>query len=403
MHKDILKRLRKKLDKLNVEAYISYTPANLFYTTGYRSPLLEQSQVMMGTDMAIIPTDPAKEPALVVSDFMEDYARKSTDIKDVHTYGMWIECRDIDIITGKTTHSTGQVRPTRPAQYNIEDLHTIIHKVLIDRGLSDATIGTDLKYIKNETIQWLRKTNPKCTFVDVTELLYELRMIKYPQEVDRLRKAAYLSEAGAKYAISKIREGQSSDEIRYNYMRGVFDTVQKKPELGKCEAAWTWISVGSNDECRVKSGNLIKFDSGVILDGYYSDWGRTFCFSKPDKEHKKIYNALSSAHALARNIMKPGIQLSDIHMAATEEVRKYGLINYSRGHYGHSIGIEDHIEEPPFFSADNNNLLTPGMVMCLETPYYSRHLGSIQIEDMIFITENGIENLNTFSHDLLEL
>ena len=43
------------------------------------------------------------------------------------------------------------------------------------------------------------------------------------------------------------------------------------------------------------------------------------------------------------------------------------------------------------------------MLLCLEAPYYSASTGSYQIEDMILITENGHENFNTLSYELVEL
>ncbi len=92
-----------------------------------------------------------------------------------------------------------------------------------------------------------------------------------------------------------------------------------------------------------------------------------------------------------------------MYQAATEEVRSHGFPNYSRGHFGHSIGLDSFVEEPPFISAEEHTELQPGMVLCLEVPYYAESLGSFQLEDMLVITQDGCEIFNTSPYDLIEL
>ena len=83
-------------------------------------------------------------------------------------------------------------------------------------------------------------------------------------------------------------------------------------------------------------------------------------------------------------------------------MRSHGLPNYSRGHFGHSIGMDDQTEEPPFIGP-NDSVLEPGMVMCLELPYYPADVGGFNIEDMILVTESGHEVLTTLPRDLVSL
>ena len=116
-----------------------------------------------------------------------------------------------------------------------------------------------------------------------------------------------------------------------------------------------------------------------------------------------MHRALQSAHARARELMRPGVKLSEIYRVATEEVRSHGFPNYSRGHFGHSIGLDSFVEEPPFISANEETQLQPGMVLCLETPYYAESLGSFQLEDMILITQDGCEVFNKSGYDLVEV
>ena len=410
MFEDVRGRLRERLQASNIDAYLAYTPANIYYTTGFFSPLVNLSWRLMGTDMALIPADPALAPALITSDFVATPARAATALDDIRTYRMWVENRDIDVIAGPPR---AEAQISRPAQFDKAEIHRLLREALGERGLSTATIGTDLQYIYHDSLEWLQRANPECRFVDMTGALYELRAIKYPQEIEMHRNAARLFEAGIHRAVSEAREGQSARDIHYLYQAGALEAAMSPAMsgsgLGEFQGAFGFTSAGTGARASfgstsgLASGDLIKFDCGVTVGGYYSDCGRTFVYGKASAEQRRVHEALQSAHAVIRDMMRPGVVISDVFRAAAAEVAAHGFPNYSRGHFGHSIGLDTFVEEPPFISANEHGGLQPGMVLCLETPYYSASLGSYQIEDMALITGDGCEFFNTLPHGLVEL
>ena len=107
MSDKVRRKLMQELQKYNIDAYLAYTPSNLFYTTGFLSPVVALSWRLMGTDLCLIPADPTLSPALITSDFVETPARASTDIKDIRTYKMWVENRDVDILSNSTSPWNG--------------------------------------------------------------------------------------------------------------------------------------------------------------------------------------------------------------------------------------------------------------------------------------------------------
>jgi Xaa-Pro aminopeptidase len=417
MFEDVRRRVREELQRLEIDACMVTTPANIFYTTGFFSPVVNLSFRLMGTDTALIPADPSLEPALMTSDFAAPAARAATSIEDIRTYRMWVENRDLDVITGP---SGGDARISRPPQWDPDEIDETVTSILEERGLSAGTIGIDLRYVYADSLFRLQQNNPECQFVDVTGMLYGLRAIKHPQEIEMHRNAARLFEAGLRRAINEAREGQSAQAIKYNYQAGALEAAMADPGLstghgGEFQSAYGFISAGTGSSFGddgfdgryaaggLHSGDLIKFDCGVAVGGFYSDCGRTFAFGRPSAEQRRVHDALAEAHAAAREIMRPGTPISALYQAADDVMRARGFPGYSRGHYGHSIGLDTFVEEPPFISANEHSELQPGMLLCLETPYYSASTGSYQIEDMILITESGHENFNTLSYELVEL
>ena len=404
MFDEVRRRVREELQRLDIDACMVTTPANIFYTTGFFSPVVNLSFRLMGTDMALIPADPSHPPALMTSDFAAPAARAATSLEDIRTYRMWVENRDLDIITGP---SAEEAKISRPPQWSPDELDETVTSMLGERGLSAGTIGIDLRYVYADTLFRLQQNNPECQFVDVTGMLYALRAIKHPQEIQMHRSAALLFEAGLKRAIAEAKESQSAQAIKYNYQAGALEGAMADPALGELQSAFGFISAGTGssfgDRSGLHSGDLIKFDCGVAVGGFYSDCGRTFAFGRASAEQRRVHDALAEAHAAAREVMRPGTPISAVYRAADELMQARGFPGYSRGHYGHSIGLDTFVEEPPFISANEHSELQPGMLLCLETPYYSASTGSYQIEDMILITENGHENFNTLSYELVEL
>ena len=409
MFDEVRGRVRDELQRLDIDACLVTTPANIFYTTGFFSPVVNLSFRLMGTDTALIPADPALPSALMTSDFAAPAARAATSIEDIRTYRMWVENRDLDVITGP---AGGEAKISRPPQWNPDEIDETVATMLEERGLSAGTIGIDLRYVYADTLFRLQQNNPECQFVDITGMLYGLRAIKYPQEIELHRSAARLFEAGLRRAIDEAREGQSAQAIKYNYQAGALEAAMADPGLstghgGEFQSAYGFISAGTGssfgDRSGLHSGDLIKFDCGVAVGGFYSDCGRTFAYGRATADQRRIHDALAEAHAAAREVMQPGTSISTVYHAADEVMRAHGFPGYSRGHYGHSIGLDTFVEEPPFISANEHSELQPGMLLCLEAPYYSASTGSYQIEDMILITETGHENFNTLSYDLVEL
>ena len=404
MFDEVRTRVRAELQRLDIDACLVTTPGNIFYTTGFYSPVVNLSFRLMGTDAALIPADPSQPAALMTSDFAAPAARAATSIEDIRTYRMWVENRDLDVITGQ---AGGEAKFSRPPQWNPDEIDETVSSMLEERGLSAATIGIDLRYVYADTLFRLQQNNPECQFVDVTGMLYGLRAIKHPQEIAMHRSAARLFEAGLRRAIADAREGQSARAIKYNYQAGALEAAMADPSLGEFQSAYGFISAGTGssfgDRSGLHSGDLIKFDCGVALGGFYSDCGRTFAFGRATPDQRRIHDALADAHAAAREVMRPGTPISAVYRAADDVMLAHGFPGYSRGHYGHSIGLDTFVEEPPFISANEHSELQPGMLLCLEAPYYSASTGSYQIEDMILITENGHENFNTLSYELVEL
>ncbi len=402
MHERVLDELRRRMKEEGLDAYIAYTAPNIHYVSGFQSAFIELGWTMMGTDMAIVPADPAQPPVLIVNEYSSDEAKARSVIRDIRTYGMWIEARDIDVVTGRANDYPGEAIPVRPEQYDPGEIHGLVRTLLDERGLLGGTIGTDLGVMKKESADLFEATNPDCSFVDCSQIMYALRQIKHPREIALLRHAATLFEKGIERVVSCVEDGQHLSQIRCNYEMGVMDALAGNEIAGEYQGSFVFPHIGKGGGRVLRQGDILKLDCGVKLDGYWSDCCRVFCLGEAEPQARMVHDALEAAFEKALSMIRPGITMGEVFHAAIEEVRNRGLPNYSRGHVGHSIGLDDQVEEPPFIGP-NDTPFEPGMVMSLEVPYYASSLGGFNIEDMILVTETGCENFNTLPRKLISL
>lgn len=111
------------------------------------------------------------------------------------------------------------------------------------------------------------------------------------------------------------------------------------------------------------------------------------------------YAAMREGLEAAIAAARPVVACSEVFAVAIRTVRTNGVSDYERTHVGHGIGIENY--DGLQFTESNDQLLEPGMVICLETPYYELGWGGVQAEDTLVVTENGAERFTQQPTDLV--
>ncbi|MEA2514429.1 MAG: Xaa-Pro dipeptidase, partial [Thermomicrobiales bacterium] len=98
--------------------------------------------------------------------------------------------------------------------------------------------------------------------------------------------------------------------------------------------------------------------------------------------------------------VRPGVPFAAVYDAGIASMRSAGCSNYSRGHLGHSVGLTQHFEEPPFVAAGESREIVPGMVLSLELPYYVYGVGAFQLERILLVTSDGHEAIDRLPFEL---
>ncbi|CAA9401505.1 MAG: hypothetical protein AVDCRST_MAG01-01-1035, partial [uncultured Rubrobacteraceae bacterium] len=91
MNGQVLAAIRRRLAERGLDAYVAYTPSNVFYATGFQSYFLMQWWRMQGTVLVVIPADEDVEPGVMIGDFEARAVKRVSGIGDVRPFRLWPE------------------------------------------------------------------------------------------------------------------------------------------------------------------------------------------------------------------------------------------------------------------------------------------------------------------------
>jgi Xaa-Pro aminopeptidase len=381
-------RLLALLDTEGLDAIVATTPENVFYATGFRSV---EHPLFHGAEYYAVVTRQGSGLVVPLADVPAALAGAAVD--RVECYGRFVfEYAEPPGELGDRVRGIERaVRPTAT------DALTALLDAL---GGARKGIGLDEAYVLPPTWATLCEaltSSPR----PASALFRRARMVKSPDEVAALTRAARIAEDGIGAVLAMLRAGVTERQAAQ-----VFHAeVVRQGAL----PYFTVIAIGersaipdviASDHAAVP-GALVRFDLGCVVDAYRSDIARTAVIGAPTDKQRRYYAALLEGQSAAIAALAPGRTAGEIFEIAVSAVHRAGLAHYRRTHVGHGIGLEAY--DPPTLRAGDPTRLEPGMVFCVETPYYEWGWGGMQVEDLVEITETGHRVLTRSSRALAEV
>lgn len=263
-----------------------------------------------------------------------------------------------------------------------------------------AKAAIEKEHMNVERFEAISAIFPNAAFFSAEEKLRRLRMIKDSDELTKLRKACELADYAIKAGCSEIQEGKTELDIL-----AAIEYEMKKKGIAQMSFA-TMVLTGANAASphgtpgltKIKKGDLVLFDLGVVVDGYCSDITRTVAYGDISEKQKEIYDTVLRAQLAAIDASKPGASIADVDQTARKIIAEAGYGEFFTHRLGHGLGISIH--EYPSVTETNPLILEPGMVYTIEPGIYVPNVAGVRIEDDVCITENGVEVLTKFPKEL---
>jgi len=238
----------------------------------------------------------------------------------------------------------------------------------------------------------LMNRQPKISIKNVDETLRRIRMIKTPDEIERIKQSSAINIRGFRAAVEEMRPGAKESTVGQAYLS----------EISKHDAypCYIMISAGPRSAAlfpsyqetnRIKKNDTVRIDVGCEYNGYCSDVSRTVAVGNIPEEKKKIIQATTKGYLETIKLLKPGWAIRELFDHAVSLVKEAGIPNYRRTNVGHGVGIDVH--DLPDLVPQSTDVLERDMVLNVETPYYCFGVGGFPGEDTARITQNSYELL----------
>jgi Xaa-Pro dipeptidase len=288
-----------------------------------------------------------------------------------------------------------------------EDQNTwpgVFKQALVETGLESGQIGIVPRGLRYLEYDYLREAAPDLQFISAQNLLSSLRLHKTEVEIASLSEAVRIAECAMAAVLPSVIPGITEKQLASKLVGRLF-YEGSDPQLPFIPI----VSFGENSanphavptDRALRSGDLVLFDWGARIDGYYSDITRTFVMEDVNPELEQIAKFVYDANQAGREIVKPGIPAKDVDQAVRQVIESAGYGDYFTHRTGHGLGREVH--EEPYISQFEDTILEPGMVFTIEPGIYLPGRGGVRIEDNIVVTDHGSTSLTSMSRQLEQL
>ncbi|MFI7066761.1 M24 family metallopeptidase [Kribbella sp. NPDC050124] len=231
----------------------------------------------------------------------------------------------------------------------------------------------------------------RVTLVDATAAIGRICARKLPGEVELIRYAARLTEAAMASAVEAATEGATEKEVADHVAAGMVAGGGSPRFIVAGTGPRSALSDSFATRRSWQRGEVLRLDAGCVVDGYWSDLGRTVVLGEPSQVQLVRYEALLAGQDAAFEALRPGVTGRELFEAAVRTVNGHGL-PYRRQHCGHGIGLE--IYEAPMVSPAGDTAIDVGTTLCIETPYYELGWAGMMVEDTVLVTDAGFQRLN---------
>jgi Xaa-Pro aminopeptidase len=235
----------------------------------------------------------------------------------------------------------------------------------------------------------------------VRGLVLELRAVKDAEEIDALRQALRLTDEALAAALAQTRPGMTERELAWlieSAMRTsgapavAFDIIVASGPNGARPHA-------RPSDAVLPPGQPIVIDMGAKVNGYCGDLTRTVCLGPPADPDRfwQIYNTVLRAVQAAEAAIRPGLTGIEVDAVARGLIAEAGFGDFFGHGLGHGVGLAVH--ELPRFSRFSPGPVVAGHVVTVEPGIYVPDWGGVRIEDVVLVTENGVEVLTKAPKD----
>ena len=234
-------------------------------------------------------------------------------------------------------------------------------------------------------------------------LVEELREVKEPAELARIRAASRLADEALRGVLEAGLVGRTEREVAIDLELRMRHLGAHAPSFPSIVAAGPHSALPHAEprDVLIARDTLVTIDWGALHEGYCSDCTRTYATG----EHlpggaREVYELVLRAQLAGLAAVRPGPSGREVDRVAREVIELAGHAKHFGHGLGHGVGIEVH-EAPRLSRTAGEQPLRAGNVVTVEPGVYLPGRYGVRIEDLVAITEDVSLVLTELSKELM--
>jgi Xaa-Pro aminopeptidase len=224
-------------------------------------------------------------------------------------------------------------------------------------------------------------------WVDASTLIWSLRLVKDADEIAAMRRAIAAAMKGFASITAELKPGMSEREAARLLMQSVIAVGADAVPYLACSSGpggYPSLTRAAGDR-RLAEGDVIGFDVGATVDGYFCDFNRNFTIGAAPEASTRALDTLQQAIAAALPLCQAGMPIVRLRKAMQQVVADAGFSPSDAGRWGHGVGLD--FTEPPSLMRNDPAILQAGMVITLEPTLTlnSGHDAMLVAEEMVLV------------------
>ena len=377
-------RVRRAMKEKNIDALVARAPDNVLYLTNYWT--------MKGYDIVVFPQE--GDPTLVVVEPQFREAQRTAWNKDVRYFNFY-HPKDPRPPTARSLDLCLEVLRERKLTGRI-GVELSQGSQICDRMVGEPTVSTQGYF---DAFRGVGKE-----VLDGAVVLSDLRMIKTPQEIERMRLANELAAIGMAYARANVRPGMKESEVAAMIEGHIHSVgVGYKDKVAMARAfTLVWSGKGiatftatSNRPVQEHEPTLVEI--WVCADGYWTDLTKNIAPSTLTPEYNRLLDLLLKIFNEAIGVVRDGAPMGEIDKVIRARIDEAGYAGQPSHPVAHGVGARAH--EAPYSHRAAPGTMKRNMVLAIEPGIYWEGGGGLRLEDNFLVTDSGSEKLCTDPDD----
>ncbi len=381
MHAERAGRLKEELERARLDALLLLGTSNVSYATGARSPGSDASRALIARPVALLTREDG--PA--------------------HLF---------------TPYPDGA-----PDGFPPDHLHDALYPELADEahrlaGLLAEHLGAGARIGCDELTHALRAELAEWEVVPAQAALGAAKLCKTVDELACIRRAQSINEAAMADVAPHLRPGVRQCDLTARFLRRIhelgasanaIDPIWQPMPANLGAGPWTthggvaFPTAGSDRFLR--EGDVVWVDSGIVFEGYASDFGRTWLVGerpRPTSRQQAQFERWRDVMQVTLDRVEPGVTALELCRAATDA--NGGTRPWIEHFYlAHGVGTDS--AEMPLIGTDLGDafdeqmVLAPGMVLVMEPVIWDDGAAGYRAEDIYAVTDDGWAPLSDYPFD----